>query len=267
MKKILFQFFTIIILFFSTWFVLNQVNWVSVLKIKQHTKRTEEKLGDMVWDMIKNSETENTSSVAKSAVNRLKNRICEFNHIDSNRIKIHILDKDEVNAFALPNNHLVIYSGLIEACETEAELNGIISHEIAHMEKNHLMRKLINEVGLTTLVTLTSGNGGAALLKEIIKKLSSTAYNRKLETEADETAVEYMINAKIDPEPLAVFLFRLSKPENNIPRELYWISTHPDSEDRAKHIVEIIKDREITNEPVLTTEDWGLLKSKMKERT
>jgi len=266
MNKVLIQLLAIIVLFFGTWFVLSQVNWIKVLNVKQHTKRTEEKLGDLFWEMIKKTEKETSSRFAINAVKQIRNRICESNNIDSNKIKIHIIVKDDINAFALPNNHLVIFTGLIEACENEAELSGIIGHEIAHMEKNHLMKRLINEAGLSVLISMTTGNGNPELIKSMVKLLSTSAYDRNLETEADLTAVEYMINAGIDPEPMANFLFRLSTETNNLPSQFYWISTHPESEERAKAILETLKDRIISKKAVLSKDDWEQLKSKAKEK-
>ncbi len=265
MKKIPIQLLALVVLFFGSWFVLKQVDWVTVLKVKQKTKKTEEKLGDFFWDMIKKSEKESTSSFTITAVNKLKISICKSNNIDSSKIKIHIIEKDEINAFALPNNHLVIFTGLIEACEEEAELSGIIGHEIAHMEKNHLMKKLVNEVGLTALISITTGNTNSELIKSILKILTSSSYSRKLETEADLTAVDYLIKAKISPEPLANFMFRLAQSTNTIPTQFYWISTHPDSEERAKTIIDALKNKSIINVPVLKKENWDLMKKDLKK--
>lgn len=264
MKKIIFQFITILFLFFGSWFVLKQFDWVTIFSVKMHTQRMEEKLGDLFWDMINRSEKESDSFRTKDVVSKLLDRICEKNNIESSKIKIHILVKDEINAFALPNNHLVIYSGLIAACENEAELSGIIGHEIAHMEKKHLMKKLVNEVGLSALVSISTGNSSSGLIKNMVKLLTTSAYDRKLETEADLTAIDYLIKAEIDPEPMADFLYRLSKESNSVPEQLDWLRTHPDSEDRAKKIIEVIKNKIIIKTPVLESNDWEEMKTVLK---
>ncbi len=76
------------------------------------------------------------------------NVLYKVNDIDRDKIKVHLLFKDEVNAFALPDGHLVIFSGLILESENPEELSGVLAHELAHIELNHVMTKLMREVGL-----------------------------------------------------------------------------------------------------------------------
>lgn len=264
MKKILLQFLTILILFYACWFALYQIDWMRLFKIEQITKKTEEKLGDLYWDILQKTENEIKSDSIITKVDIILNHICKANYIERKNIKLHILKKDEINAFALPNNHLVIYSGLIEECENEAEISGVLCHEIAHMEKQHVIKKLGKEVGLAVLISMTTGNGNGEVAKRTLKLLSSTAYDRKLETEADLTAADYLIKANIDPEPFSNFLFRLAKNEKKLPKQVFWISTHPDSEERSLKIIEYIKNKEIVKDSLLSSEEWKSLKEHIK---
>ena len=241
MKKILIELVISVSLILAVWLGLSRVDWMKLFNIEQVTQNTEEKIGDLFWKMLKSSETEISSDSIVSPVDSMLTRICTANTIDREKVKLHLLRKDEINAFALPNNHLVIYSGLIAACENEAELYGVIGHELAHMEKNHVMNKLIKEVGLSVLISMTTGNGNADVIKEAIKHLSSTAYDRSLETEADLAAADYLMKAGIDPEPFANFLYRLADETKHLPSQIYWISTHPESKERAEKIIEQIK--------------------------
>lgn len=241
MKKILLELLLSVLLIAVVWFGLSRVDWMKLLDIEQATQNTEEKIGDLFWKLLKSSETEISSDSIVAPVDSMLTRICTANTIDRKKVKLHLLRKDEINAFALPNNHLVIYSGLIAACENEAELYGVIGHELAHIEKNHVMNKLIKEVGLSVLISMSTGNGNAEVIKETLKHLSSTAYDRSLETEADLTAADYLIKAGINPEPFANFLYRLADETKNLPSQIYWISTHPESKERAEKIIEQIK--------------------------
>jgi beta-barrel assembly-enhancing protease len=262
MKKILHELLLSVLLIAVVWFGLSRVDWMKLLDIEQATQNTEEKIGDLFWKLLKSSETEISSDSIVAPVDSMLTRICTANTIDRNKVKLHLLRKDEINAFALPNSHLVIYSGLIAACESEAELYGVIGHELAHMEKNHVMNKLIKEVGLSVLISMSTGNGNAEVIKETLKHLSSTAYDRSLETEADLTAADYLINAGIDPEPFANFLYRLADETNNLPSQIYWISTHPESKERAGAIIEHIKGKDF---PKVEKKD-SLRFEKLKER-
>jgi len=232
----------------AVWFGLSKVDWMKLLNVEQTTQNTEEKIGDLFWKMLNNTESEITSDSIVVPVDSMLTRICTANSIDRNKVKLHLLRKDEINAFALPNNHLVVYSGLIKGCENEAELCGVMSHELAHIEKNHVMNKLVKEIGLSVLISMSTGNGNAETIKAAIKQLSSSAYDRKLETDADLTAVDYLIEAGIDPEPFANFMYRLSDETQNLPHQIFWISTHPESKERAEKIIERIKGKSFPKE-------------------
>jgi predicted Zn-dependent protease len=241
MKKIFTELVLTVAIIVSVWFGLSQVDWMKLFKIKQTTQNTEEKIGDLFWKMMQNSETEITSDSIVAPVDSILTRICTANSIDRTKIKLHLVQKDDINAFALPGNHLVIYSGLITTCGNEAELYGVIGHEMAHMEKNHVMNRLVKEIGLSVLISMSTGNGNSEAIKSAIQKISSSAYDRKLETEADLTAVDYLEKAGIDPEPFANFLYRLADESKNLPSQIYWISSHPESKERAEKIIERIK--------------------------
>lgn len=260
MKNIFIQGLTIVVLFFSTWFVLTKVDWMTILKIENRTDKTEEKLGEFFLETFKQSEQENTNPFVANVIDSIVSKICSENEIDKKIIKVHIFDKDEVNAFALPNGHLLIYSGLILASDNQDELSGVICHEIAHIQLNHLMKKLIKEVGLSVLISMSTGNGGPEIIGETLRLFSSSAFDRTLEQEADIKAVAYLINAKINPEPFANFLYKLSESENEAMKYMSWTSTHPDSKERAEYIIANSKNKAITYKSVLSTNTWEQLK-------
>ncbi|MCX8473257.1 MAG: M48 family metalloprotease, partial [Sediminibacterium sp.] len=98
--------------------------------------------------MFKKTEEENKNTHVVNSIDSIVTHICKSNKIDRETIIVHVLNKDEINAFALPNGHLIIYSGLIHNSDNQEELTGVISHEIAHIELNHVMKKLVKEIGL-----------------------------------------------------------------------------------------------------------------------
>jgi predicted Zn-dependent protease len=264
MKKVLIELVLTVAIMAAVWLGLSQVDWMKLLNIEETTQNTEEKIGDLFWKMIKNTESEITLDSIVAPIDSMLTKICTANSIDREKVKFHLIRKDEINAFALPNNHLVLYSGLITCCENEAELCGVLGHELAHMEKNHVMNKLIKEMGLSVLISMSAGNGSAEIMKEALKHLSSTAYDRKLETEADLTAVEYLEKADIDPEPFANFLYRLADQTKNLPSQIYWISTHPESKERAEKIIECIKGKDFPKVEVKDSLRFEELKTNLK---
>lgn len=265
MKKVIIQGVSLIALFFASWFALTQVDWVTVFKVQRITDKTEEKLGELFWEIFQKTEKENKNPLVVSSVDSLVTKICSANTIERGLIKVHVLNKDDINAFALPNGHLIIYSGLIINSDNQEELSGVICHEMAHIQLNHVMKKLVKEIGLSVLISMTTGNGGSEVIKETAKMLSSSAFDRSLEKEADMKGVDYLIEAKINPEPFANFLYKLADKENGATKYLTWISTHPDSKERAEYIIEYSKDKKTNYETILTPETWDKLKEKLKE--
>jgi predicted Zn-dependent protease len=96
-------------------------------------------------------------------------------------------------------------------------------------------------------------------MREVARVLSSTAYDRSLEREADRTALRYLEKAEIDPEGLATFLFKLSQEQPAAMKSLAWISTHPETEERARYLMEKISEMDVEPRPVLTPETWERL--------
>jgi predicted Zn-dependent protease len=146
--KALIQFLAIVFSFVMIWLSLSLIDWRTVLHIEDASNTTEEKLGDLIWESIQKTEDIITKDTVLAPLDSILNHICDKNDIDRKDIKLHLIRKDEINAFALPDNHLVVYTGLIEACTNEAELAGVLCHELAHIQKRHVMKKLVKEVGL-----------------------------------------------------------------------------------------------------------------------
>ncbi|WP_372773005.1 M48 family metallopeptidase [Mangrovibacterium sp.] len=261
MKKTLFQGLAIIFLFLATWFLLNQIDWMNLLRIEKATQSTEEKLSELFLESFTSNAAELTDSALLAPIDSIVSKVCTANQIERETIHLHLLDRDEVNAFALPAKHLVIYSGLLRETDNPEELAGVIGHELAHIELNHVMKKLGKEIGLTALISMTGGNNGSIFAKDVAKLLSSTAFDRELEREADETALEYLLNAKINPAPLADFLYKLSLNETDQPDFINWISTHPDSKERAESLAERCKKLDGEYEAVISAESWDWLKA------
>lgn len=263
MKKVSIQGISIIALFFITWLVFSQINWLQLLEIEKSGEKMEQELGEKLWEIYANEGDEISNDTVINALDTLISTICEVNDIGQEKIKLHVLEKDEVNAFAMPDGHLVVYTGLIKEIDKQEELTGVICHELAHIELNHVMKKLAKEVGISMLISLTTGSSGNGIA-EVGKLLSSTAFDRKFEQQADLKAVDYLINAEIHPEHLANFLYKMSLDNGTYTGYFSWISTHPDSKERAQHIIEAIDMDDLKNQPILNELTWQNLKNILK---
>lgn len=258
MRKAAFEGITIILVFFLIWFSLKQINWLSFFRIETNKEKFEQKLGGIFWDVFRNTNEENNDQYICNSIDSIVTKICSDNGINKNNLKIHVVNNDDVNAFALPDGHLVVNSGLLSAAEKQEELCGVICHEIAHIELNHVMKKLVKEVGLNILLSMTT-NTGSDITRNATGLLSSTAYDRTLETEADLKAIEYLVNADINPRPFADFLYRISEEKNNT-GYLTWISTHPDAEERSAEILAQVGEQDFSCDPILSYSTWEYIR-------
>ncbi|MDG1227360.1 MAG: M48 family metallopeptidase [Polaribacter sp.] len=265
MKKIIIQGTITVFLFFGSWYTIKQIDWVKIFRVEKVADKTAQKLGDFLWKTIKNTEEENKNSHVVKTIESIVTQICKSNKIERKNIKIHVINKDEINAFALPNGHLIVYSGLILNSDNQEELIGVICHEIAHIELHHVMKKLVKEIGLSALISMTTGGSGSEIIKETARMLSSSAFDRSLEKEADIKAVDYLISAKVNPDPFANFLYKLSDEEHAAAAYFKWISTHPDSRERAAYIIEYSKTKSTTYESMLSIETWEKVIEELRE--
>lgn len=237
MRKLFLSLLIIVVFFAGLGYLISSVDWVKTFKLEKITQKTEQQLGDLLWETYSKREKEIKDPIVVKAVDSLVTRICLANGIDRETITVYIFDKSDINAFAFPGGRLAVYTGLIKASENQNELIGVVSHELAHIQLRHVLKKLIKEIGISVLISIATGTEDVAVISEIVKTLTSTAFDRSLEKQADIKAIDYMVNASIDPLPLADFMQRLADEEKTPGAEyLSWISTHPESAARAAYI-------------------------------
>ena len=262
MNKLVTEGLLIVVIFFASLFMINQINWMALFDVKEKTVHLEEELGDLFYDFIVSNNYEIEDKTILVTIDSIFFRITDKNNIAIDKIKFHLINDKKTNAFALPGNHLIINTGLIIATDSPEELAGVICHEIAHLELDHIMNKLVKEVGLSILVTMAGGNSGSEVLGEAIRHLSSTAFDRKQEKEADLKAIDYLIASNINPNPFADFLYKIDENDEYL-AHFSWLSTHPELKARAQYIVEYINETEYQHEPIISDSSWKLLKQKV----
>jgi predicted Zn-dependent protease len=137
----------------------------------------------------------------------------------------------------------------------------VLAHEIGHIELRHVMSKLVREIGTSVLVNMTMGGGDGGQIGEVVGVLSSKAFDRDMEREADLKAVDYLTVAQIDPHPFADFLYLTGNGESEEAFE--WLSTHPSSKERMEYVLEEIGKRQFEVKPVIAASTWENVRSKM----
>ena len=240
MKKLFILLLFIVIAFGGCYFVYSKINWSGLFGVKKITERVDEQLGDVFWKSYSAEMVEVKDRKVVLPILQMVDQLCSANGIKSSKIKIHVVENNEINAFAMPGRHLVVHTGLIDFVDHQEEITGVIAHEIAHIESGHVVKKLGKEIGLSVILNLTLGDIGGEVVRNALSTITSTAYDRSLEKEADLKAVDYMLAAKMNPTYLASFLEKLDK-QSQTPEVLQWVSTHPDSKERVRYINEKVK--------------------------
>lgn len=249
------------------WGAMTFIPWEPAQKVGQISKKMEKQLGDTLWEFFEASnDVMSTSDSIYKSVDSMLIRICDANAINRNKIKLHVVYSDEVNAYALPDGHMIILTGLLTYCDHPEQVAGVIAHELAHIQKGHVMQKLVKEIGVSLLISATTGDVGGEVLKRTARTLSSTAFDRAMEWEADEVGVEYLLNAAIDPSHLADFFEDLAVSEPEMVKYFTWMRTHPDTQERADRIRLLTEDKEIENIPLMSEEAWISLQQSVNEK-
>jgi beta-barrel assembly-enhancing protease len=141
------------------------------------------------------------------------------------------------NAFALPDNTIVVTSDLIALAESPDEIAGVLAHEIAHIEHNHVMKNVIRNVGAGIFVDVVFGGGGAGQAIALASvNLASLGYSREDEADADARALAYLAAANIDAGGFGRMFERLEQTakEIGIGEIPVLLSSHPASHARAE---------------------------------
>jgi len=154
---------------------------------------------------------------------------------------IYVLQSEQVNAFTAFNGQLFVFTGLIEQTESAEELAAVLAHELAHAENRHVIKNLVKEIGLNSLILIISG-GDPVVMQEITKMVVSSGFSRRMEREADEYAIRYLSDAEINPNRLTQFFLKLKQNNRELPQGLEWISSHPALKERIQFVTENAKD-------------------------
>ena len=189
-------------------------------------------------------QVESTSKVIKDPV------ITEYvNRVGQNLVRnsdalvpftIKVLDSDDVNAFALPGGFFYVDSGLILAADNEAELAGVMAHEIAHVAACHAAREISRSqlMSLASIPLIFVGGGigyAAESIAGLAAPLGFMKFSRGFESEADYLGIQYMYKAGYDPQALTAFFEKVKAMEKQKPGSLAKaFDTHPQTPDRIE---------------------------------
>ena len=183
---------------------------------------------------------------------------------------IKVVDDDSVNAFALPGGFFYVNTGLILAADEEAELAGVMAHEIAHVAARHATRNATRAefANLLSIPLIFVGGGIGYAAREVVGiglPMTFLKFSRGFEAEADYLGLQYMYKAGYDPNAFVAFFEKLEAQEKKKPGTLAKaFSTHPQTPDRIQksqqEIATILPPRE---QYIVTTSEFDQVKARL----
>jgi predicted Zn-dependent protease len=157
----------------------------------------------------------------------------------------------EVNAFAIPGGHIVVYDAILDNMKTPEELAALLGHEASHIALRHSLRTIFRSMARTMFLWLIMGNQHSVISTVISNadELKGLQYSRSLETDADNNGMQLMAKSGIDVKGM-LRLMQLLQKESGKAEPAAFLSTHPVFKDRIQHI-----ENQIHHLPATTTQN------------
>ena len=184
-------------------------------------------------------------------VDRVGQQLARSSHRAHLQFHFTVLDTPEINAFALPGGYIYITRGIMAYLESEAELAGVLGHEIGHVTAKHSVRQQGGQFAsdlLGVLIATATGSGTLANASQAIGTGIIRGYGREHELEADRLGAEYLHKVGYEPEVMLdvigvlkdqeVFEREQARREGREPNVYHGVySTHPRNDDRLQTVV------------------------------
>ena len=201
----------------------------------------EQELGDKVMAELREKET--FIEDAKLQTNLVRAVAPLLLAVPTNALgfRFYLLDHPLPNAFALPGGHVVVTTSLLALADRPEEIAGVVAHELAHVTKRHVFRKIISSAGPYILCRLFMRNNSGLLgvLAGGSQLLVSQSFSQEYELEADDVGWQYLVAARIDPRGLSDMLKKLKADQermmfSHVAPQAF--SSHPATDKRLRRL-------------------------------
>ena len=219
--------------------------------LKDFSTAEEKKLGLMFYRTLKNNLTFIDDPQLDYYIKNLGQRLASHSDAASNNFKFFILDSPVINAFAGPDAHIGINSGLFLESTNESQLASVIAHEISHVSQRHLARA-INESGnsaiatfATVLAAILLGSQDPQVTQAVLysglagAQQNAINFTRSNEYEADRIGIGILANAGINPQGMVDFFSTLLSKSGD--GGIEYLRTHPLNTNRVSEAQDRIK--------------------------
>jgi predicted Zn-dependent protease len=158
-------------------------------------------------------------------------------------LKFFVVKSNVVNAFALPNGNIVVFTGLLNRIDDYETLLALLGHEVTHVNKRHSIQILgKNLIGYAFISILTTNVSAlTAVMLENADMLGNLSFSREMELDADNGAIILLEENGVNPEGLLKLMITLQDTDDLFDNKLEFLSTHPGMENRIENINSKIK--------------------------
>lgn len=236
-------------------------NWYSL--------ETEMRIGKQYSEMVESSVKLVRDPVIAEYVNRVGQNIVR-NSDSKLPFTIKVIDASEVNAFALPGGFFYVNTGLVLTADSEAELAGVMAHEVAHVSARHAMRQMTRSTlaNLASIPLIFVGGGigyAARSAAGLSLPLTFLKFSRGFEEEADYLGVQYMYKSGYDPQAFISFFERIHAAEKLKPGTLSKVfASHPPIESRIEKTQKQLSTKlPASSQYILTTAEFDEVKTRI----
>jgi len=184
----------------------------------------------------------NKNDIDTTKTKYLEQFAAELNLKNKKTLRFTVVKSKEVNAIALPNGQIVVFSAILENIESSDELVALLGHEVSHVNYRHSTKMLCRNLAGYMIVSLlfSDVNGVMALLLDNAQQLHSLSYSRSFEQEADEQGLKILMDNNVNPNGMVKLFEQLKKESKfSIPKI---ISSHPLTNERKENMQKIISE-------------------------
>lgn len=176
-------------------------------------------------------------------------------------VRVRAVQAPFVNAFALPGGSVLVTDDLIREAETPDELAAVVAHEVAHIEKRHVMQAVWRSLGVGLLLDAVVGGGTGAGQQAVLLAGQATdlRYGRDAELEADQRGQALLVGAGMSSQGMAPFFERMhgEGEDKRLAAAAEFVSTHPDSGRRAQRA----RDGARSGAAALSPSEWAAVRA------
>jgi Zn-dependent protease with chaperone function len=212
--------------------------WTAKAAIRALPVSVDEKIGRLAFASVDVKRRLDSNHPASKLVEEIVAKLKPHAKIPELKFMVTVVEDRDVNAFALPGGHIVIFTGLIKEATSAEQIAGVLAHEMAHATLRHGIERVGQSLGIIAAIQLLVGDVGGlvALGTHVAQTSILTSYSRAAETEADLEGARMLHAAEIDPAAMADFFDILRHKLGDLPDAVAWLSSHPQHETRVQNI-------------------------------